>query len=175
MPPALAGALAAGLLGAALGSPAAAAGALARSATTSTPKSESSALWATVDICNAPHHPDTIGIRGSMPGDGHAHDAMYMRFLVQSLDATTHTWADIGRSADSGFVLVGSAALTRQAGRSFEFKPTATTYTLRGLVEFQWHRAGRTIRVMSLPTTGGHTSLAGAEPKGFSAATCALP
>jgi len=92
-------------------------------------------LWATVDLCNTPHHPDTIGIRGSMPGDGRARDRMYMRFLVQNLDASTHSWANVGRSADSGFVLVGSGALTRQAGRSFEFKPTATTYTLRGLVE----------------------------------------
>jgi hypothetical protein len=155
--------------------PAAAALLTATGALAMTTKSKPSELWATVDVCNTPHHADTIGIRGSMPGDGHPHDVMYMRFLVQSLDATTHIWANIGRSADSGFVLVGSAALTRQAGRSFEFKPTATTYTLRGLVEFQWHRAGRTIRAVSLPTTGGHTSLAGAEPKGFSAATCALP
>jgi hypothetical protein len=162
-------------LAVALGSPAPAAGALAHPAAESTPKSKASELWATVDVCNTPHHPDTIGIRGSMPGDGHRHDVMYMRFLVQSLDVTTHTWADIGRSADSGFVQVGSGALTRQAGRSFEFKPTATTYTLRGFVEFQWHRAGRTIRVTSLPTSGGHTSLAGAEPAGFSAAACALP
>jgi hypothetical protein len=153
----------------------AAASALPRSTKPAPQPAKSSELWATVDVCNAPHHPDTIGIRGSMPGDGHPHDTMYMRFLVQSFDATTHTWANIGRSADSGFVLVGSAALTRQAGRSFEFKPTATTYTLRGLVEFQWHRAGHTVRIVNLPTTGGHTSLAGAEPKGFSAATCDLP
>ena len=110
-----------------------------------------------------------------MPGDGHPHDVMYMRFLVQNLDVATHKWADIGLSADSGFVRVGSGALARQAGRSFEFKPTATTFTLRGLVEFQWHHDGRTVRIVNLPTTGGHTSLAGAEPKGFSAATCALP
>jgi hypothetical protein len=135
----------------------------------------SSELWATVNVCNSAHHPDTIGIRGSMPGDGHPHDVMYMRFLVQSLDASTGKWADIGRSADSGFVNVGSAAVTRQAGRSFEFKPTTTTYTLRGLVEFQWHHAGRTLHVATRTTTAGHTSLAGAEPKGFSAAMCALP
>jgi|ERR1700691_1845391 len=139
------------------------------------PQKKSNELWATVDLCNTAKHPDTIGIRGSMPGDGHAHDAMYMRFLVQNLDATTHTWADIGRSADSGFVLVGSAALTRQAGRSFEFKPTATPYTLRGMVEFQWHHADRTVRVVTLPTTADRTSLAGSEPQGFSAATCVLP
>jgi hypothetical protein len=136
---------------------------------------KSSELWATVNLCNTPHHPDTIGIRGSMPGDGHARDRMYMRFLVQNLNESKHTWAPIGRSADSGFVLVGSGALTRQAGRSFEFKPTVTTVTLRGLVEFQWHHDGHTTRSVTLPTSEGHTSLAGAEPAGFSAATCALP
>jgi hypothetical protein len=136
---------------------------------------QSPELWATVNVCNSPAHPDTIGIRGSMPGDGHAHDMMYMRFLVQSLDVSTGKWADIGRTADSGFVQIGSAAVTRQAGRSFEFKPTATTFTLRGLVEFQWHHAGRTVHVTTRPTTAGHTSVAGAEPKGFSAASCALP
>jgi hypothetical protein len=140
-----------------------------------TPLSKSPELWATVDVCNAPHHPDTIGIRGSMPTDRHPHDTMYMRFLVQSLDATTKQWADLGNSADSGFVLIGSAASTHQAGRTFEFKPTTTPYTLRGLVEFQWRRAGRVVHLASSPTTPGHTSLAGAEPKGFSAATCVLP
>lgn len=136
---------------------------------------QSRELWATVNVCNSEHHPDTIGIRGSMPGDGHAHDVMYMRFLVQSLDASTGKWADIGRSADSGFVAVGSGASTRQAGRSFEFKPTASPYTLRGSVEFQWHHAGHTTVVATRVTTSGHESLAGAEPKGFSTATCTLP
>jgi hypothetical protein len=148
-------------------------GALARPSFT--PLAKSPELWATVDICNAPHHPNTIGIRGSMPSDGHPHDAMYMRFLVQSLDATTKQWADLGKSADSGFVPIGSAASTRQAGRTFELKPTPTAYTLRGQVEFQWRRSGHVVHLVSLPSTAGHKSLAGAEPKGFSAATCTLP
>ncbi len=135
---------------------------------------QSPELWATVDVCNAPHHPNTIGIRGSMPTDRHPRDTMYMRFLVQSLDPSTHQWVDLGKSADSGFVLLGTAASTRQAGRTFEFKPTPTAYTLRGLVEFQWRRAGRAVHLASRPTAAGHTSLAGAEPKGFSAATCTL-
>jgi hypothetical protein len=138
------------------------------------PLAQSPELWATVDLCNTPNHPHTIGIRGSMPTDGHPRDTMYMRFLVQSLDATTHQWADLGKSADSGFVLLGTAASTRQAGRTFEFKPTTTAYTLRGLVEFQWRRTGRLVHLASHPTAAGHTSLAGAEPKGFSAATCTL-
>ncbi|MFI5005106.1 MAG: hypothetical protein ACHQE6_08835 [Solirubrobacterales bacterium] len=138
------------------------------------PLVQSPELWATVDMCNTAHHPHAIGIRGSMPTDGHPHDTMYMRFLVQSLDASTHQWADLGKSADSGFVPIGSAASTRQAGRTFEFKPAAATYTLRGYVEFQWRRAGRVVHLLAHPTAAGHTSLAGAEPKGFSAATCTL-
>jgi hypothetical protein len=138
------------------------------------PLLQSHELWATVNACNAPKHPRTIGVRGSMPGDGHPRDVMYMRFLVQDLNPTTKAWEDVGASADSGFVRIGSAAATRQAGRTFEFKPTATPYTLRGLVEFQWRRAGRTVHTTSRPTTAGHVSLAGAEPKGFSAATCTL-
>jgi hypothetical protein len=139
-----------------------------------TPLEKSPDLGATVNLCNTHAHPDTIGVRGSMPTDGHRHDVMYMRFQVQDLDATTHKWADVGKSADSGFVEIGSAAATRQAGRSFEFQSAGATYTLRGLVEFQWRRHGHTVHAASRTTTVGHTSLAGAEPKGFSAATCAL-
>lgn len=142
---------------------------------TSARHSKSSDLWATVNLCNTPHHPYTIGVRGSMPGDGHRHDTLYMRFLVQNYDASVHTWQNIGISADSGFVLVGSAGATRQAGHSFTFKPTTTAFMLRGLVEFQWHHAGHTLRSVTLPTTAGHKSLAGDEPKGFNAATCELP
>src|SRR5581483_8428828 len=32
------------------------------------PSTGSPALWATIDVCNPPAEPDTIGIRGSMPG-----------------------------------------------------------------------------------------------------------
>ena len=46
--------------------------------------------------------------------------------------------------------------------------------TLRGVVTFQW-RDGTTIsQTLSRPTSAGHKSLAGAEPPGFSAATCLL-
>lgn len=165
---------AAGVCLALSGLPPSAAGARAHPAAAPSPL-QSPELWATVNLCNSPRHPDTIGIRGSMPGDGQAHDVMYMRFLVQSLDASTGSWADIGRSADSGFIAVGSAAATRQAGRTFQFKPTSSAYTLRGLVEFQWHRQGHTESVTTRTTSAHHRGVADAEPKGFSAATCTLP
>ncbi len=135
---------------------------------------QSPELWATVNLCNTTSHPNEIGIRGSMPSDGHPHDIMYMRFLVQSLDPATHQWTDLGKSAESGFVKIGSAAFTRQAGHSFGFKPSTTAYTMRGFVEFQWRRIGHLVHLATRLTTAGHTSLAGAEPKGFSSATCVL-
>lgn len=133
-------------------------------------------LWATVNVCSPKDQPNTIGIRGSMPGDSHSKDVMYMRFRVQYQDAATKQWLDLSQGADSGFLKVGSAALARQAGRSFQLAPVAgkPTYTLRGDVIFQWRRGTTVLQTATVPTTAGHKSLAGADPSGFSAATCTL-
>lgn len=139
-----------------------------------TPLLQSPALWATVDVCETPHEPRTIGIRGSMPSDGHPRDVMYMRFQVQIYNTATKQWTDVGKSADSGFVQIGTGAVSRQGGHSFGFQPAPAPYTVRGLVEYQWRRAGHLVHLASRTTTAGHASLAGAEPKNFSAATCQL-
>ena len=135
-------------------------------------------LWATVDVCNAPDDPPhTIGIRGSAPGvAGEAHEELYIRFRLQHLEAATGRWVNLSDGADSGFALVGPAKMARQYGWLFVLKPAAgaKALTLRGVVTFQW-RAGTTIvQTLSRPTTAGHKSLAGADPAGFSAATCLL-
>lgn len=134
-------------------------------------------LWATVDVCNPRDQPDTIGVRGSMPGDGNARDAMYMRFQVQYLDPSTKRWAYVKQGADSGFSKVGSAAVARQAGRSFQFAPVVgrPAFTLRGVVTFQWRRGSAVVLTAYRTTSSGHKSTAGADPKGYSAATCTLP
>jgi hypothetical protein len=133
-------------------------------------------LWATVDVCNPTDQPDTVGIRGSMPGDSHPKDAMYMRFRLQYLNSTTKLWVDLDHGADSGFVAVGAAKSARQTGRSFQLVPAAgqAAVILRGVVSFEW-RVGSSVKyVVSRPTTAGHKSLAGADPAGFSAAECSL-
>lgn len=133
-------------------------------------------LWATVNVCSPKDQPNTIGIRGSMPGDGQPKDAMYMRFRVQYQDATTKQWLDLAQGADSGFLKVGSAQLARQAGRSFQFAQAAgkPAYGLRGDVVFQWRRGATVLQTTTVATTAGHKSLAGADPSGYSAATCTL-
>src|SRR3977135_4102319 len=97
-------------------------------------------------VGNPADQANTIGIRGSMPGDGQARDKMYMRFRVQYLNAATKRWADLANGASSGFASVATGASARQTGRSFQLSPVAGQpgFTLRGLVIFQW-RQGTTV------------------------------
>jgi len=132
-------------------------------------------LWATIDVCNPADQPDTVGIRGSMPGDRHSRDKMYMSFRLQYMSASKQ-WVNLSSGASSSFVAVGSGASARQGGTSFELKPVAgkPAVTLRGVVDFQWRRGGTMLASGVLPTAAGHKSLAGADPPGYSAATCII-
>lgn len=134
-------------------------------------------LWATVDACNPKDQPNTIGVRGSMPPDGNAKDTMYMRFTVQYYDLTAKRWTGLGKGADSGFVKVGSANVARQAGRNFQFArtPGKPAFRLRGVTIFQWRHGLKVLTEAIRPTTAGHKSLAGSDPRGYSAGTCLLP
>ena len=110
-----------------------------------------------------------------MPGDGHAHDKMYMSFRLQYMNASKQ-WVDLSSDANPSFVAVGSGASARQGGTSFDLKPVTgqPPVTLRGVVDVQW-RHGKTIVLSAArPTTVGHRSLAGADPADFSAASCVI-
>jgi hypothetical protein len=133
-------------------------------------------LWATIDVCNPADQPNTVGIRGSMPGDGHAHDKMYMSFRLQYLESAGQRWIDLAAGALPQYVAVGSAKSARQGGRSFQLVPVPgkPPFDLRGVVSFQWRRGSTVELSLSRPTTAGKMSLAGADPAGFSAANCAI-
>src|SRR5277367_5371553 len=100
---------------------------------------DSHELWATIDVCDPADQSNTVGIRGSMPGDEHAGDKMYMSFRLQYLNSSQQ-WVNLAGGASSGFVAVGSGAAARQGGTSFELKPGASksVVTLRGVVDFEW-------------------------------------
>ena len=136
---------------------------------------DSHELWATIDVCSPANQPDTVGIRGSMPGDGHTGDKMYMSFRLQYENASKQ-WIDLSSGASSGFVPVGGGASARQGGTSFELKPVAgqPAVTLRGVVDFQWRHGKTILSSAARPTLAGHRSLAGADPADFSAATCLI-
>jgi len=132
-------------------------------------------LWATINICNPSDKPNTVGVRGSMPGNGQAHDTMYMSFRLQYMSATTQQWVDLSKTVPA-FIAVGAAKAARQGGSSFELKPVTGTpaFTMRGVVSFQWRHGAAVVASLSRPTTAGHQSLTGADPTGFTAATCKI-
>jgi hypothetical protein len=131
-------------------------------------------LWATVNICDTAEHPDTVGVRGSMPGSGVARERMFMRFRLEYLGDTDALWKPLGDTGDSGWIPVGSGRYReRQAGRNFTVSPPPTgAYRLRATVRFEWRRGAKVTARASRRTTGGHPPTAGADPSGFSAATC---
>ena len=154
--------------------------ALAASAKSLTPQARalltSKELWATIDVCSPADQPNTLGVRGSMPGDGSAHDRMYMSFLVQYKDTKTKRWVDLSSDAHAPFISVGGGSSSRQDGTSFQVTPVpgAHASTLRGVVRFQWRHGGTVLLAISRATTAPHQSLAGADPANFSAANCSI-
>jgi len=131
-------------------------------------------LWGTVNICDTASHPDTVGLRGSMPGSGVRSEQMFMRFQLQFFDQQDKEWHNIGASGDSGFVPVGSGRFKeRQSGRNFTVRPPRTgAFILRGAVTFEWRDDGEVVRRARKRTAPGHSPTAGADPSGFSAAKC---
>lgn len=132
--------------------------------------------WATVNVCDTTKSPDTIGLRGSMPGMKRAGATMWMGFAVQYRGADDKWVAAPGLK--TGYLKIGAAnVVSRQAGRSFTVKPpsSGSAFVLRGVVTFQWRtKRGTVVRSERRVTTAGHKSTAGADPAGFSAATCTI-
>jgi hypothetical protein len=131
-------------------------------------------LWATVNVCDTASHPDTIGIRGSMPGTGRSDDRMFMRFTVQ-YQAADGSWKPLSTGGDSGWESIGRGTWdSRQSGYSFQVRPPQGSVRLRGLVRFQWRRAGRVVRHEVRATQAGHRSTAGADPRNWSRGVCVV-
>jgi hypothetical protein len=139
------------------------------------PVGNSPDLWATVNVCDTRAHPDTLGIRASMPGSGRAREEMFARFSVQYYGADRR-WHRAGRRSVSDFIDLGSGSVrARQGGWTVRFsRRTARPQFLRGFVTFEWRVRGRVVRRAKVVTESGHPSSTGADPKGFSAATCRL-
>lgn len=134
-------------------------------------------LWATVNVCDTREHPDTVGIRGSMPGTGVRAQEMFMRFQLQYFDGSDKKWHNLGPSGDSGFIDVGSAKFRRrQAGRNFTVTPPkdGSSYLLRGAVTFEWRLGTEVVKRARMRTTAGHGNTAGSDPRGRSTATCTV-
>lgn len=133
-------------------------------------------LWATVNVCDTERWPDTIGIRGSMPGTSDPAETMWMRFQVQFLSPDDNKWHNVPEGGDSGFVPVGSArSKARQAGRSFRISPRkGEQVLLRGKVSFEWRLKNVVTLTATERTLKGHRSSAGSDPPGYTAGSCMI-
>jgi hypothetical protein len=128
--------------------------------------------WATVNVCDTTKQPDSIGIRAAMAGTPRG-ARLTMRFRVQYRDRRGG-WQDVD-DADSGWRRVGYGKGAQvESGWSFTFARPARTVVLRGVVKFRWRRGNSLPRTAEVATEAGHRSSAGADPPGYSAATCAL-
>lgn len=131
-------------------------------------------LWATINICDTQDHPNEMGVRASIPGDGD-HTRMYMRFHAQYYDRPNQVWSDVKGAPASPWYYAGSGMYKRaERGYTFSFDPPqgGTTLTLRGSVDFKWVKKHHTIRTARQVTKTGHPGTLGADPKDFSAALC---
>lgn len=141
-------------------------------------KRDAKYLWATVNLCDTQLSPNTIGVRGSMPGNG-TRQRLFMRFEAQYFDTARRRWAPTGSS--SRWMRVGRAdKRSTQAGFSFQFgqPPGGTKFRMRGRVDFQWRgrRNGRpvVVRRKARITRAGISGVGGGDPRNTSLATCTI-
>jgi hypothetical protein len=127
-------------------------------------------VWATVNVCDTADHPDEIGIRAAMPARRRTTELL--RFRVQYRDLSDGRWRAV-RDADPGWRRIGRGRAVRESGWSFEVAGDGTRI-LRGVVNYRWKRDGRVVRRERRVTEVGHHSTVGADPAGFSAATCRI-
>jgi hypothetical protein len=132
-------------------------------------------LWATVNVCDSPNHPDDVGVAARMPGGARGY-RMYMRFYVQFLDGDE--WRFVKEGGKSPWVLAGSdkfSWIERGWTFSFDPPPAGTSYTMRGFVRFEWRRGKRkVVKRTHRYTSGGHPGTAEADPKDYSARDCKM-
>ncbi len=132
-------------------------------------------LWATVNVCDTAATPNTIGVRGSMPGLKRK-ATLRMRFRVQYL-APDGRWLHrapqrrLGLAARSAYAAAAAsspAGASRSPRRVRRRSCCAASSTSSGAAPARSLRRARKI------TEDGHVSTAGADPPGFSAGTCRI-
>jgi hypothetical protein len=132
-------------------------------------------LWATVNVCDSPNHPDDVGVAARIPGGARGY-RMYMRFYVQFLDGDT--WRFVKEGGKSPWVLAGSDKFSWvERGWTFSFDPppAGTSYTMRGFVRYEWRRGKRkVVKRTHRYTSSGHPGTSDADPKDYSAKWCKM-
>jgi hypothetical protein len=127
-------------------------------------------LWATINICNTRHHPDTVGIRGQVPALGFS-SSISIAISLDFWNAQTKRFKpDPGTKRLISFGRPSTGV--HQQGVTFRFDPHAGRF--RGNATFMWRRSGTLLGETHRVTTGGHRNADFGDPRKFSAATCTI-
>jgi len=140
--------------------------------------SHSGDLWATINICDTEAHPNVLGVRASMPGNGTA-QTMWMRFQATYYDRATEEWYRVPGDSRSPWIKLGNARWrARQTGRMFTIEPPlpTTSHVVRGVVKFQWRRrkSGKVVRRLKRVTLAGHPTGRFGDPHDYSSGLCEI-
>ncbi len=139
-------------------------------------------LWSTVNRCDTPGSPNTIGVRASMPGTKYR-SRLYMRFRIQFWSATRQSFVDTDSSSRWLRVGDGRAAAT-QSGFNFRFDdpPEGEQFVLRGVVQYRYtakrkrkgKRRWRVVKQYERITRSGQRNVQSADPVGASFTMCVV-
>lgn len=130
---------------------------------------------ATINVCDSPGSPNTLGVRAQMPGSRRG-DELSVTIKPEWWSRQRRQWLATEGNLAVEVPLGGGEVRSSQSGYSFQFSPpeSGRRYALRAEVVFQWRRGGRVVRSASAVTGAGMADVRESDPAGFSAATCIL-
>ena len=137
-------------------------------------------LFATVNICDTAKNPNSVGVRGRIPGEGERVN-LRMRFFLQ-YRKQDGTWVQL-KGAVSPWVALPpkNKGGWRSDGFTFGVQDLKVGQKIRtrGRVRFEWRRGGSLLHSKTEFTEGGHQAAMSkpnehADPSGYSAATCVV-
>jgi hypothetical protein len=127
-------------------------------------------LWATVNVCDTRHSPNTIGVRGQMPGLGFP---SWMSMKVQFNSWSKQKRRFVALRGVSRLVRFGrSSTLLQQGGALEQFQPR--TGYFNATIQFIWRRSGKLLGQTTRRTTAGHHGADFGDPKRYSAKQCKI-
>jgi hypothetical protein len=116
--------------------------------------------WATVNACDPPQAPGSIGVRVSVPNRRDA--AQWVRVRIQFFDSNRESWRVVRSGGEGGFTKLSDGGTRVLGGTTFPFTPPqpGTSIRLRGLVDVEWRRGRRVVSRAQVITRGGHANAA---------------
>ena len=114
--------------------------------------------WATINACDPPAAPGSVGVRVAVPNRANA--AQWVRIRIQFFDGTRGSWRVVRSGGEGGFTKLSDGGGRVFGGTTFTFTPPSTgnRIKLRGIVDVEWRQGRRVRSHTQVITHGGHQS-----------------